>query len=48
MNTKQAKQLVNDGLRHLAQSRRGTARILLSRDPTIWRRYQASENNLQL
>ena len=44
-NTKQAKQLVKNGLRRLAQSRRGTARILLSRDPKVWQRYSANEHD---
>ena len=43
---KSAKHLVKDGLRRIAHSRKGSVRIVFSRDPQMWRRYGVSESSL--
>ena len=45
-NSKQAKILVKDGLRKIAQKNRGIVRIVLSKDPGMWRRYGISAGAL--
>ena len=46
-NSKQAKQLVKSGLRRVAQRRRGSARVVLSKDPQLWRRYGVTESSVR-
>ena len=46
-NAKQAKQLVKSGLRRVAQRRRGSARVVLSKDPQLWRRYGVKESSVR-